>query len=366
MKRVSRWLLGVASLLGSGMAAACAICAPSELENTVVQRLLAADVAVIARAAPDGSGYQAVQAIKGHQPKGVIKIQDAAARVSAPVAGQTDLLVYSGGSQTWRKLGLLGSARAQWARTMLEIPRAAAPSTPDPAWEKRLQFFAPDLESPEPLVAQAAYEEISVAPYAAMRGLKARLDAQKLNRWLDNPALQARHPLYGLLLGMAASAAQIGALEQRLAATSGLPGNTATLSALLAATLEVRGNAGVDWIERNYLSGPSGDNRRSDAEIQAALLALNVHGNDGVRVDRDRVVQAYALFIQNHGAMAGLVASDLSAWGRWEFGPAYFALLQSQETQSFASRYAMVFYLMRSPRPEARTALEALRASGAL
>ena len=151
-----------------------------------------------------------------------------------------------------------------------------------------------------------------------------------------------------------------------MAATSGLPGNTATLSALLAATLEVRGNAGVDWIERNYLSGPSGDNRRSDAEIQAALLALNVHGNDGVRVDRDRVVQAYALFIQNHGAMAGLVASDLSAWGRWEFGPAYFALLQSQETQSFASRYAMVFYLMRSPAPQAAVGLDALRAQGIL
>ena len=57
------------------------------------------------------------------------------------------------------------------------------------------------------------------------------------------------------------------------------------------------------------------------------------------------------------------MASDLGNWERWEFVPDYAAILKSGAPQAFASRYGMVFYLMRSPTPAAREALEALRSA---
>jgi hypothetical protein len=61
-----------------------------------------------------------------------------------------------------------------------------------------------------------------------------------------------------------------------------------------------------------------------------------------------------------------LVASDLGNWERWEFGPLFADWLASGRPQTFSSRYAMVFFLMRSPLPEARAALDTLRTSGLL
>ena len=48
------------------------------------------------------------------------------------------------------------------------------------------------------------------------------------------------------------------------------------------------------------------------------------------------------------------------------FGPLFADWLASRKPQTFSSRYAMVFYLMRSPLPEARAALDTLRAGGLL
>jgi hypothetical protein len=58
--------------------------------------------------------------------------------------------------------------------------------------------------------------------------------------------------------------------------------------------------------------------------------------------------------------------SDLATWGRWEFGATYVALLKSGQPQVFSSRYAMVFFLLRSPQEETRKALQALRVAGVL
>ena len=61
--------------------------------------------------------------------------------------------------------------------------------------------------------------------------------------------------------------------------------------------------------------------------------------------------------------MAGFAASELAGWDRWELGPTYAQILKSGQSLVFASRYAMVFYLLRSPRADARAAIEALRAA---
>ncbi|OGB33519.1 MAG: hypothetical protein A3F78_17510 [Burkholderiales bacterium RIFCSPLOWO2_12_FULL_61_40] len=361
-KLLLRWLVLVVCWGWATHVAACAICAPSDLENTLSQRLFAADVVVLATPTLDGVGYRAEEAIKGELPKGVIRLHETViAPPTAPSKG-SELLLYSAGSQTWRTVGALKTGRADWVKRLLALGPVSAlnASAVTAAWLPRLSFLVADLESSEPLVAQTAYEEISLAPYAAMRPLQPHLDAHKLVRWLDIPSLAARRPLYALLLGIAGGQGTADALETRLLAGSQWQ-TTAELSGLFAAYLELRGADGVGWLERHYLA----DSRRSELEIQAAILALSVHGNGGgVRVGKDRVVQAYAVLIQHNKARAGFVASDLGNWGRWEFGMDYAALLKSREPQAFASRYAMVLFLMRSPAPEARAALDALRAGG--
>ncbi len=353
---VRAWCCAVLWLLSAPAAWACAICAPADAQNTLVQRLYAADAVVLAVASDAGSGWRVLDTLKGVPPSVAISVAE-------PSPGSTllgtQLLAYSAAAQRWRALGQLEPARADWARRLMALRRAA--DTPEAAWPQRLAFFAPDLEHAEPLVAQAAYEEISVAPYAAMRTLRPLLDAARLQRWFDAPELARRRPLYTLLLGVAGAPAAADRLEARLLGADAML-SLGEHSALFAAYLELRGSAGLQWLERQFLTDPG----RPEQALQAALLALSVHGNDGVRLSRERVIQAYAALIRHNPARAGLVASDLGNWERWEFAADYAAILQSGTAQAFASRYGMVFYLMRNPTPAAREALQALREANLL
>jgi hypothetical protein len=127
---------------------------------------------------------------------------------------------------------------------------------------------------------------------------------------------------------------------------------------MLAAVVALRRDAGLAWVERYYLAA----RQTSDADVQAALLALSVQGTDGAVVSKEQVVAAYARYIARNPQRAGFVASDLANWGRWEFAEAFGAALRSGDAQVFSSRYAMVFYLLRNPRPQAKALVETLRA----
>jgi len=341
---------------------ACPICAPGDGQITLSQRLRQADVVVLAAPAGPGLPLGVRQLIKGALPTGPVLLS-AQPSAPAPVPGTgpvaDTLLLYRQGSSGWQSAGPLAASRADWLRQLLALPQPSDGIGTD--WGRRLAFFGPDLENPEPLVAQTAYEEIALAPFGAMRGLRGRLQAARLLDWLDKPQLAARRPLYALLLGVSGEVERVPVLQHRLTQWR-QPADAAAVSALLAALLELQGDSGVAWLERQYLQSVG----RQDWEQQAALLALSVQGNDGQRVSRDRVVRAYADFMRGDTPLAGLVASDLGNWGRWEFDQDYAALMRSGRPQTFASRYAMVFYLMRNPKPQARALLDALRAEGAL
>ena len=356
MHRLRSLLLLLLILLGFVPASwACAICAPADAGATLRQRLRAAEVVVLAAPAAGGA-FAAQLLIKGEWPHGPIRLpQGFLASVQIPSL----VLLYRSGAADWQSAGQLAFQHAEWARRLVAL--ADASDLTPAQWTARIGSFVPELESVEPLVALAAYEEIAIAPYAVLRGTGPKLNAAQLVRWLDTPALTARRPLYALLLGFAGHQVSADWLQQRMAGLRST-GDGPTLSAMLAAWLELRGPEGVAWVERQYLSGPSAH----EMGVSAALLALSVHGADGRRVGRSRVVQAYRYFVAQTTPWPGLVASDLGNWEKWEFGPLFAEWLASGKPQGFASRYAMVFFLMRSPRPEASTALESLRAAGVL
>ncbi len=347
-------------LLAHGLQAlACAICAPADGQNTFLYQLYAADAVVLATVQPQGAGYVVLAQVKGPAPAGPIGavqwvLSPAPVAPAAPV-----VLLYSAAAGTWRALGTLGHQRAAWLKRMVAMRPVGVAAETD--WPSRLLTFIGDLEDAEPLVARTAYEEVSVAPYPAMRSVQPRLVRERILRWLDDPALAARRPLYLLLAGIAGGTD--AAADLRLRADRAIKDASApALSAALAACVEVEGPSCVAWIAQEFFSRPG----RDEFQVQAAVLALGVHGSDGVRVPRDRVVAAYTRLASGNPAMAGFAASELAGWDRWELGPTYAQILKSGQPLVFASRYAMVFYLLRSPRADARAAIEALRAAKAL
>jgi len=341
-------------LLWTGWAFGCAICAPDDAQKTLVRQLAAADRIVLLPSAREATPVQAPVAVRGAPPTGELAISPGPNPLAPLRAGDLQLLVMNPGESRWTLLGHLPPTRVTWLHRLVGMVPFVVGSEPDLV---RARFFARDLEDAYPLVAQAAYEEVAVQPYAVLRSLAPEVDARQLARWVQDSARTARWPLYYLLLGLTGNAADAVTLERRIQERRAVC-SASELSAMLAALVALREAAGLAWLEQHFLASRS----TPDAEVQAALLALSVHGSDGSAVSKEQVVAGYGRFIARNPQRAGFVASDLASWGRWEFSEAFGAALRSGEAQVFASRYAMVFYLLRNPRPQARALVETLRA----
>jgi hypothetical protein len=344
-----RWAT-CALLLAVGVAAtACPICFRG-ITLTTLQQLSASQRAVLAQPSPDGKQLRIVAVIKGDAAVGELLVGESY-RVGATTldASRPLLMLHSDLSPAWLSAGSIGIEHADWLRRIARSTPATNASERE--WREHVVLLFPDLFSPEPLVSDIAYTELSRAPYAALRALKPRLDAAQLARLLDHPA---RAPLFTLLFGIVGGPEDATVVEQRLVAAWAF-NDASNLAALLAADLELRGPARLQWLEKMYFS----DRNRTLPEIEAALLALSVQGTANGAVPRERVIQAYRFFMRERKPMAGFVVQDLAAWNYWDAGPEYLMLLRTNAIQDPASRYAIVSYLMRSPRADTKAAIKA-------
>jgi len=364
-------LLGAALLLGGGLgrALACAICL-SAVSVTTGQKLDAADQVALAAPLSDGQRFRLTETIKGDVPLGSTVAANTDRSDAPPSqAGKLYLLARNGMSGRWTSFGVVEAESAAWLRELLKTNdgRAKAPprawplvspvqAVPDSTnWPERIVLIAPQLESSDPLVAEIAFGELSRAPYEALRTLRPTLDTSKLRRWIDDPALAKRRAPYLLLLGATGGTDDAAMLEQRLvdAHTSQ---DATNIAAMLAADLELRGSSRIAWIEENYLL----DRSRSLPEIEAALLALSVHGEtNGDVVPRQRIVDAYRNFIRERKPMAGFVATYLDDWKAWDAVPDYLEVLRSNAVKDPADQFEILVYLRDCPQAEAQSAAAA-------
>jgi hypothetical protein len=365
------WVLATVLLLASPGLLACPLCMGAGRPSTA-QQLAAWQHAVLATPAADRSGYRVIAVIKGERPPGGTIEASAVRMYTAAGAAKPHLLARDEAWSDWADLGAIGAEHAGWLRRVAargrptdtgadDWPARVAilpnPQHPRPpaverrptetiadAWQSRVALMLPYLEHPEPLAAQIAYVETASAPYAALRTAKPHLSPPRIRRWVADPDLAGRQPLYLLLLGVAGNAQDAAALEQRLEAASRARDAT-NLGPMVAADLELRGPSRMAWVDATYLRDPG----RSTREIEAALLALSVHANANGAIPRARVIESYRLFMQTHKPLAGLVAQDLAAWQYWDAVPEYVALMKSNVRQHYASRVAILAYLKRSP-----------------
>jgi hypothetical protein len=147
-----------------------------------------------------------------------------------------------------------------------------------------------------------------------------------------------------LLLGIAGGPENAVELEQRIDAAL-LARDATNLSAMIAADLELRGPSRVGWLETTYFA----DRQRTLPEIDAALLALSVHGEANAAVPRERVIEAYRYFIKVRKPMAGFVAMELASWEAWDATADFVEIIRSKAVKDPAGQFAIVSYLKSSP-----------------
>jgi hypothetical protein len=355
---MKRWvLLGALAFLmifAGPVAYACPLCLGGGF-FPLGQRLDVADQAVLAAPTAGGTQWRIVEGVKGPAVAGQVIAEPVdGADAAAMRAGRPVLLLHHEQWPRWSSIGTIGVEYAGWLRRLA----ATGSRTDRPAvdWRGRVALVAPYLEDAEPLAALIAYGEIARAPYSALRSLKPRLNAATVARWLDDPRLSSRRPAYTLLLGIAGGPPDAERLEQRLDAAWASRDAT-NLGATLAADLELRGASRVAWIATKYLA----DRGRTMPEIAAALQALGEHGDENGAVPRPRVIQAFLVLIKERKPMAGLVAEHLADWEYWDAVAEYAALLASNVPLDPASRGAIVTYLERCPRADAKAALASLK-----
>ena len=338
---MTRWFFAALFLCAGSAATACPLCLGA-FRSSVAQQLVDLPQAVLAQPSADGLGYRVVAVIKGEQPSGEMILTEAIHLDEVMDASATLLLVRGEEWSMWAGLGAVAAEHASWLR------RVAAGKLPSDMnadeWRAHVALMLPYLEDREPLVAKIAYGELAAAPYAALLAAKPRLAASAIRRWLADPQLMERQPLYLLLLGIAGDAADATSLELRLEAL--WTAHEATnLGPMIAADLQLRGPTRMAWVDTKYM----GDRLRSTRELEGALLALSVLGNANGAILRERVIQSYQLFMQEHKELAGFVAWDLAAWQYWGAVPVYLALIKSNVRQDFKSRVAVFAYLRQSP-----------------
>jgi len=312
---------------------------------TPAQQIATSDSAIVARLAPDRVSYELVEIIKGSPGPSAVRLMTPASYEG------TVLLVRPSPSAGWIVVGTVTRERAPLLRQFaLSTP---ADDADNAQWADHVARMLPLLDDSERLIAAMAYDELTRAPYPALRTLKGKLAAGADATSLDHPVHGSLHTL---LYGVAGGDADI--VEQRLR-TAERTKTADNLAALLAAYLELRGVTGVGWVERTYLTSAD----RTLPEIQAALLALSAHGDADGAVPRTRVIAAYRSFMKAHKPMASLVAHDLASWQYWDAGQEYVTLLRSNALADPASRVAAMTYLLQSPRADTRSAARAIAAA---
>jgi hypothetical protein len=284
--------------------------------------------------------------------------RDVRARVTAPVSGTA--LLFAGVAPDATDSGRWSAMAAD--ETLLGHVAAAPPWRDPPA--ARLRWFAARLEHPEQAIAEDAFTEFGLAPFAAVREASDCFDAERLAAWVREPGIDPRRRgFYGLALGILAATTadaptRSGALAALRAAITAPAGEfRAGFDGLLAGLLVADGGQGLVWIEQSGLFSPAA--RPTDQKH--LLAALRFAGEElGPQIPREQVAAATARLLASP-VVAADAAIDLTRYGAWDHAVAVAALWDSLGVDDPLVRRAVAGYLSACPRPEAREALDRIR-----
>ena len=371
---ICRGFLVIVAAVSAGRAAACPFC--SAVSLTFAQEIAQSQAAVIAELVEPPPAAALAARAEGPLPKGKFRVVDAlkggdllaAAGLTGPDARPLETIMLDPKAAGTRFL-LFGVEPPElvWSSPVPVSDRAVAyvkqlGGLPEKGPD-RLAFFQQHLEDADETLARDAYDEFAIAPYADVKGLKDRMDPDRLLGWIEDPKVQAnRRRLYATMLGVCgrpADAERIAAiLEGR-----DLPPEQAEvrsgLDALIACYVTLRGAEGLDLVDRLFLR--RGDTAREIpfAETYGAVMALRFLGEEPGSVPRERVLESLRLLL-DQPKLADLVIAALARWQDWSAIDKLVALFKNATADNIFVREPVVNYLRACPLPEAAAAVKEL------
>lgn len=263
-----------------------------------------------------------------------------------PTAGALCLMTAVGAPDlSWSTLVELTPARAEYfaAARKLETTGVA-----------RWQFFYRYLEHADEELANDAYGEFAAASFAEVKEFAPHADREQLWRWIESDKTpQSRRGLYYTLLGLCGEKRDAAKLRQMLTSPEHRP--PGAFSALVACYVSLCGEPGLVDVERQFFGATA-----SEADAQAAIVALRFHGEEQHVLKRERVGQALQRTLERKD-LAGSVIPDLARWQDWRCLGRLVTLFETSDGDDAWLRIPIVAYLKVCPLEEAKTSLEKLR-----
>lgn len=345
--------------LGSQRAEACPFCSAAQMtlsedmrsnDVAVICKLVARPPAQSADAAPEASQctFEIVQAIKGGD---IIAKQ--------PDPKQVKIL-YFGEQPIGSKFLAFGidPMNLAWGTPTLLSDRAIAYVTKLPSLPlsgpNRLAFFQDYFEDADSLLASDAYDEFAKSPYSDLKGLKERMQHDKLIAWIKDPAVTTvRRRLYLCMLSVCGTPNDIPFLEAMIQNTD--RSMRTALDAMIGSYLALKGPEGMPLIENLFLKNPKAEY----TDTYATIMALRFIGQESDVISRDRLKEGMRHML-DQPKLADLIVPDLTRWQDWTVMDRLVTLFKDADKESAWIRLPVINYLRACPLPQAKVYLEEL------
>ena len=236
---------------------------------------------------------------------------------------------------------------------VLEYMRAL-PALPERGAD-RLAFFQPYFEDENRTLAMDAYDEFAVAPYEELIELKDRMDRPKLIEFIKNPDTEInRRRLYLTMLGVCGTVDDADFLEKLIESDSRK--ERRGLDALIACYLNLKGDAGIELIERLFLANPETEY----TDVMKAVSALRFHGAETEKLSTEKIAAAVRNVLDRK-EMADMVVPDLARWEDWSVMERLVTMFRESDKSDNFIRVPVITYLQECPLPAAKEHLAELK-----
>ena len=219
----------------------------------------------------------------------------------------------------------------------------------------RLAFFQQYFEHENRTLAMDAYDEFAVAPYEELIELKDRMDRSQLIEFIKDPDTEInRRRLYLTMLGVCGTEDDADMLEQIIESDSRK--ERRGLDALIACYLNLKGDDGIELIERLFLANPETEY----TDVMKAVSALRFHGAETDKLSTEKIAAAVRNVLDRR-EMADMVVPDLARWEDWSVMERLVTMFRDSDKSDNFIRVPVITYLQECPLPEAKKHLAALK-----
>lgn len=308
-------------------------------ERTAIEWLLESDHIVTARPDPDAPfQYLVVETLWGDERSVAMSrlVDRPTRRRFARDPGSTVVFAYDRTEDSWRSLGFADdeyrpivdqvlARRADWAEGYHKDRFAIAQALHDHS---------------DPWLRRLGLAELDRAPYALLRTLDLRLDADFLLTNLWSLTTSDEVPIRVLLLGLSHEEAARHAIVAQIHNWQTLA-DTQHLGLFATALIEINGAHGLDLLATLFLS----DLEQPLAKLEAVIEAMAIHSTSGAEAIRHQIQTILTLATEKRPDLAEVVAKHFANRSDWTMARTLEQLLAQNRLASVGAMLQVSRYV---------------------